>query len=52
MKGKRSLNKIRDRKGATSCLDHFLLIRDIKLLGASVIFTVRISNFFLFLLCT
>ena len=33
-------------------LDYFLLIRGIEFLGASLIFTIRISNFFLlFLLC-
>lgn len=32
-------------------LDYFLLIREIEFLGQSLIFAIRISNFF-FLLCT
>jgi hypothetical protein len=33
-------------------LDYFLLIRAVEILGASLLFPGRISNFFLFLLCT
>ena len=42
--------KNRRKKGATFTLDYFLLIRVIEFLGASLIFTVRISNFFLLFL--
>jgi hypothetical protein len=41
----------KDRGGKdTLLLDYFLLIRGVKFLGASPIFTIRISKFFLFLL--
>jgi hypothetical protein len=33
-------------------LDYFLPIRAVEFLGISLIFTIRISHFFLFLLCT
>jgi hypothetical protein len=39
-------------KGATLSVDYFLLAKNIKFLEASLIFAIRISNFFLFLLCT
>jgi hypothetical protein len=45
-KEKEFLNKVRDQKGTTLLLDYFLLIRGIKFLGASLIFAVRITNFF------
>jgi hypothetical protein len=48
---KKSLNKIRSQKGVMSSRDYFLLSGNIEFLGLSLIFTVRISNFFLFLLC-
>jgi hypothetical protein len=43
-----------ERKGVMLSLDHFLLIRDIEFFGASLIFTIRLSNFIflLFLLCS
>jgi hypothetical protein len=47
-KGKRSLNKGRVGKEVTLLLDYFLLMRDIKFLGSSLI--LRISNFLLSLL--
>lgn len=42
---KKSQKKIRGRKVAN--LDYFLLMRGIEFLGASLIFIIRISNFFL-----
>jgi len=48
-RGRRSLNKVRGQKGVTSSLDYFLMIRAVEFLGASLIFTVGISNFFLLL---
>jgi hypothetical protein len=48
-KGKRSLNKVRGWKRATLSLEYFLLVR-VEFLGASLIFTVRISHFFLLML--
>jgi hypothetical protein len=39
-------------KGATLLLDYFLLTKGVQFIGASLIFKGRISNFFLFLLCS
>lgn len=52
MKGKEILNKVRGQKGATLSLDYFLLIKGVKFLRASLIFTIGIFNFFLFFLGT
>ena len=46
-KGKRSLNKVSSSRGAMLLLDYFLLIRGVRFLKASFIFTFRISNFLL-----
>lgn len=52
-KGKRSQNKVGSQKEVMLTLAYFMLIRGVKFLGANLIVTVRISNFFflLFLLC-
>ena len=54
-KGKISLNKVKGQKEEMLqflAMLYFLPIRGCEFLGASLIFSVRISNFFLFLLCT
>jgi hypothetical protein len=50
-KEERSLNKVRGQKEGGVSADYFLVIWGVKLLGASLIFAVRISHF-LFLLCS
>ena len=51
MKGKRSPNKVRDKRGCDVITRLFLLTRGFQFLGASLIFAIiGISNFFLFLL--
>jgi hypothetical protein len=42
---KKFLNKVKDRKGMVTSLDYFLQIRDVELLGTSLIFAVKITNF-------
>jgi hypothetical protein len=48
---RREKQKDRGKRGVALSLDYFLLIRSGQFLGASLVFEVRLYNFFLFLLC-